>query len=819
MSNTTFTDTVEPFSGQDVTISSAAGIAPNGDGGDVLITPADGAGTGRGGDVTVQGGSNPATGDGGNIVIQGGVPTAGTQGSISFSALGTPGPTAALQFNDASNLTLSGSFSATSIVGAFNELISSIVNTFLGLTDTPSTYAGQANNLVNVNAGQTALEFNTLTTGTNPDLAITLPTSLELGSPDLSDFTTRVAAGGHVLVQSGTFTLTSTITIPADTTIEGSGSSQTIFTKTGALQMFSFNNNVTFKNCQIDGNAQTGALIDLNASTGCTIENCLLTNNATTNFINIQNNPDTLTITDCTFTSGTAQIIAGSSINDLIISNCQFANTAGTRDINLSTMQNALIANNVFQTARGLQITSASHLAITDNVIQAMTGSYVITADNITIANNQFSDVTGTPINLTSGTDVVINANTFDNISADVIIFAGDGGTISNNTINNGSANGISLTSIFTETCIVTSNTIKNTTTAIDITGALNSTISNNELSANTTGISAANTGSDLSIVGNLIQDNIGNGITSISAGTITGNTLLNNGNGTLYNINIQNNSQPIIIEGNRLSPNNNLNYNIGTGNDDAVIIKTNTATSTYSSPGAINPYDDIITISLAGVNAFTLADLVQASAGHQLRIFNTTGVSINTISPTTFIGFTDVSLDANENATLEWDGNAWHLLGKSSALTTSSGAAPYFLGTGIGQTISGLTPVTFNTTVSSSGVTHNSGTGVFNFDQPGFYQVSTNGRVSFTAANQTAFFELYIEHSANTSIHWGSTGIGDINISAGTQIHDSAMATSATIRIASTSESVRILANETFSGNVPLTGPPTVQVVWINPI
>lgn len=54
----------------------------------------------------------------------------------------------------------------TGIVGGGTNTITSLpVKTFLGLTDTPNTYVGQGTKVVSVNAGETALEFTTVSAG------------------------------------------------------------------------------------------------------------------------------------------------------------------------------------------------------------------------------------------------------------------------------------------------------------------------------------------------------------------------------------------------------------------------------------------------------------------------------------------------------------------------------------------------------------------------------------------------------------------------------------------------------------------------------
>ena len=196
-------------------------------GGDAILQGGDQdatTGTGEGGSLTLRGGDTTAgdsTGDGGNVTVRGG--NAGGAGSgTGGNVVLTPGTgttsdgqvqvtdplylTGGIEINDATSATriLEGSGTPEGSVtasegslyldttstdgklyvkttGAGNtgwaELASSatIVTAFTGLSDTAGSYAGAANSLVRVNAGETALEFPgslTLTdSGTDPILS------------------------------------------------------------------------------------------------------------------------------------------------------------------------------------------------------------------------------------------------------------------------------------------------------------------------------------------------------------------------------------------------------------------------------------------------------------------------------------------------------------------------------------------------------------------------------------------------------------------------------------------------------------------------
>lgn len=67
-------------------------------------------------------------------------------------------------------------------------------STFLGLTDTPASYAGQANKRVVVNAGETALEFETIAAGAESEgLTVDYSTSEQVAG--------RTYTGGETIYQ------------------------------------------------------------------------------------------------------------------------------------------------------------------------------------------------------------------------------------------------------------------------------------------------------------------------------------------------------------------------------------------------------------------------------------------------------------------------------------------------------------------------------------------------------------------------------------------------------------------------------------------
>jgi len=106
-------------------LTDSAATTSGNPGTDLNVQPGTGDGVGKGGTINLTGGIGGATGDGGDIIItagpDGGV---GTQGTITFSALDNTGP---LAFNETGDTDLLPSFTATSIVGALNELKGEVI--------------------------------------------------------------------------------------------------------------------------------------------------------------------------------------------------------------------------------------------------------------------------------------------------------------------------------------------------------------------------------------------------------------------------------------------------------------------------------------------------------------------------------------------------------------------------------------------------------------------------------------------------------------------------------------------------------------------
>lgn len=141
-------------SGGNVVLSAGdagTGAGASGAGGDVSISAGDGGlASGVGGDVNITSGATTGADDAGDVNLVAALGAgAGDDGDIVFSARGNA-PT--LTFNDSGNVNLSGSYSATSVVGAFNEIASGGIAETLAQTLAAGNTTGANPIVINNNA-------------------------------------------------------------------------------------------------------------------------------------------------------------------------------------------------------------------------------------------------------------------------------------------------------------------------------------------------------------------------------------------------------------------------------------------------------------------------------------------------------------------------------------------------------------------------------------------------------------------------------------------------------------------------------------------
>lgn len=153
-------------------------------------------------------------------------------------------------------------------------------NTFLLLSDTPAVYTGQANKIVAVNVGETALEFIT-SPGSYPFDILTV----DLTDPD-ADYSSLSAAAAAAIsgdvIKLGPGTHTSNgVSIPAGVHIVGSGPDITTLTTTSTFQVLQLNGSHVLSNLTITiDESDEGTLLEnirhIGASGTITLWNCHL---------------------------------------------------------------------------------------------------------------------------------------------------------------------------------------------------------------------------------------------------------------------------------------------------------------------------------------------------------------------------------------------------------------------------------------------------------------------------------------------------------------------------------------------------------------
>lgn len=270
---------------------------------------------------------------------------------------------------------------------------------------------------------------------------------------NFADFQTALTnlsgfGGGKVIISEGTMVITSTVDIPSNVIIEGSGIGATILQATTNLNSVMLNinistDNVIIRNLTIDGNATnqslTFNLVNIaGSSSRILIKDCnfLSSYDNNSHFINITTNTSDIVVRDCRLEQLVAPASAGSGI---------FCNGS-----------NVLIAGNTF-------VSNYEPIILSPN------------ADNIIIKGNNITTF-GSPVATSNGTtQVLIEGNVLESQTASSPMISIDtGGTriqVLNNILRTSAGSGIAITGTATE-CLIEGNSITGTTgDVIDISG------------------------------------------------------------------------------------------------------------------------------------------------------------------------------------------------------------------------------------------------------------------------------------------------------------------------------------------------------------
>jgi parallel beta-helix repeat protein len=277
------------------------------------------------------------------------------------------------------------------------------------------------------------------------------------------------ASGGKVLLLAGTYTVSGTITIPSNTTLQGIGSGSTIFSVAGSSSFNLIensdqtggNNNITIRNLKIDGNKsnvtgtrdsiefdEVGSGTGTSAVIGFTIDSVNIVNSRTNGIelIDVSNS----SVLNSSAINGNNIGVNISTAYGLRIANNDFSGNAGGENLQLTTVQDSTVSGNILngQTVAGsgsLHINgSSTENTINNNIINNNVGRGVYISGSTsrnTLSNNVIHDNSQDGLELASAISYSVIGNNFnDNDSggtgSSIFLNNADNAIIANNFIN-----------------------------------------------------------------------------------------------------------------------------------------------------------------------------------------------------------------------------------------------------------------------------------------------------------------------------------------------------------------------------------------------
>lgn len=246
----------------------------------------------------------------------------------------------------------------------------------------------------------------------------------------------RTKGGGRILVLPGTYTISTSLTIYADTSIEGLSTSDCIIDFNNTTNNFIFDTNATYiqiRSLTIKNSTSSLGSINTNSADRCGIYNCLFSNNTIDIYINGSGQIDINKNTTGALTASGTFVKTGvvSSLNWIennLVNNCtswSFEDCSQTNLINnyiqspgthifhgnfsFSTINNNFVVNG--GSVAALDLVSCGDTLVTNNVFN--THLILGTVSNSTFSSNKLrSDVTGIHgISLIKCTDNTITGN------------------------------------------------------------------------------------------------------------------------------------------------------------------------------------------------------------------------------------------------------------------------------------------------------------------------------------------------------------------------------------------------------------------------
>lgn len=475
-----------------------------------------------------------------------------------------------------------------------------------------------------------------------------------------------------IILIPATFSIASTLTIPANTTLLSENQNGSILQATSGLSgniISISSNNVTIQGVQFDTSSNTTAdAIGISGTANdITIKDCKFTGgNGSGEYIAINSTSTDLAILNCDFESSTStghQISFLGTVTRVSITSCSFGSvTASADSINIGgTTSQVNITRCRFESSSGTALTtgsSASKINTSKCSFTSVTTIAEIASNHCTFVGNTLLSSAGLQITGTSASSIV-SGNVFDTASGTAITVTGSNeqSIITNNKIL-AYTTGLSLVS----DALVTSNLIDNCTTGINASGSFSGNIQNNTLSNNTTPLTLS--GSGYSVKDNIIDTET---ITPAAAaeveasGVSSGGRPVITGSGTAFNTNFV--AGDVIVYGageeviarvgsaTRMSTTVNTGSIGATSGDRAERITLTTGqahNSTISVDSSTNPARIII------------PDLTSESQGHKLTIEKTSASHIVVIHPNTYGTAVFRQLELNDPIELLWTGTEW---------------------------------------------------------------------------------------------------------------------------------------------------------------
>ena len=330
----------------------------------------------------------------------------------------------------------------------------------------------------------------------------------------VSEFTDAISLvssstnGGTIILLPGTYTLTSTVTLGANTQIVGQGKDVTTIAGDNTITtLFTANvNNYIFRDLTIDVNNASTTGVTSTGISDAQFYNVTFTNSDASSgsqYIVVNTCTDTI-ITNCTFGIATfGAAIGGSGNSIIIVTNCTFDSTSVA--VSLTTTDDLIFDSNIVET--GAITITGNRAIISNNVCNG----------SINLSNNPYSIIEGNRVNgsqIRVDSDSIVKGNTI-NSGANGILCDDDRVSIIGNIFEDlsASANAISLVAGAAD-CTIIGNIFNDTDiTAINLGGSNGATeVSGNSFpgGASTNAFTVSATGNTFLHVGtNNMQENV----------------------------------------------------------------------------------------------------------------------------------------------------------------------------------------------------------------------------------------------------------------------------------------------------------------------